>query len=77
VSDLVPLFGLDPLIRPQLAMSDLSRRLAASGGGWYEVASASTVTLPADGLHPLSRHPELDQAAADLEGGALFAARWG
>ena len=76
-ADLVPLLGLDPLIRPELAMADLSRRLAGARAGHFAVASASTVAMPTTGLHPPSRHPELDQLAADTEGRQIFLERWG
>ena len=77
VSDLVPLFGLDPLIRPELAMADLSLRLAASTGGRFVATGSAGVHLAADLPAPHSRHPELDSASADAEGREVFAARWG
>ena len=77
VSDLLPLFGLDPLLRPELAMADLSLRLAASTGGRLVTTGSGAVHLGAVPAAPKSRHPELDPAAADAEGREVFAARWG
>jgi len=77
VGDLVPLFGLDPLMRPELSMADLSLRLAAVRDGAFTVVAASQVRLPVHGLRPRARHPELDDEAADAEGREMFAARWG
>jgi hypothetical protein len=77
VGDLVPLFGLDPLVRPELAMVDLSLRLAASTGGRFLAVGSPGVSLAQVPAAPQSRHPELDAAAADAEGREIFAARWG
>jgi len=77
VSDLVPLFGLDPLVRPELAMADLSLRLAAGRGGRFVATGSGGVRVPAGFRPPLSRHPELDPAAADAQGREIFAERWG
>ncbi|HEY5033129.1 MAG TPA: glycosyltransferase family 2 protein [Actinomycetes bacterium] len=76
-ADLVAVRGLDPLMRPELAMVDLSRRLAADRGAFRSV-EASVVGVPVGGLEPPpSRHLEVDDATADELGRALFAARWG
>jgi O-antigen biosynthesis protein len=77
VSDLVPVHGLDPLMRPELAVDDLLRRLAPLRHGSFAAVAEAVVVLPDGGLHPTSRHGELDQAAADAEGRELFGQRWG
>jgi hypothetical protein len=76
ISDLVPVLGLDPLIRPELAMRDLSKRLQLVRPGRFVAVAASVVRVPAGGARPYSRHPELDQQQADAEGRAVYADRW-
>jgi glycosyltransferase involved in cell wall biosynthesis len=74
--DLVALEGLDPLIRPELAVADLCLRRARREPGSFRVLPASRVTLPSTGTSLSGRHVELDAGAADMEGRAIFSDRW-